>query len=197
MNSKLITFFLLLFLISSLQATVIVLDFTADSSNTFRAEDGFNITAINSGSGTNHFDIFNDAHGNTFNPGGDDDEIHLHGANNAEEILLTEANTTNFNLLSLDVENILIGGAGSWQAIGSNGNSFNFTTTGTINFGSIFFDVSSVTFRSSTIPNVDGASLLTFDNVVIENEGSSAVPEPSTLIFALMGSFVLFYRKRG
>ena len=148
-------------------------------------EDGFRATAINSGSGVNHFDIFNGSPA-----GGRFARLHGNANANAEEVLFDSFGSA-FDLTSIH----FLGISGSvWEMRSSNGAVQPLTTTGIINFsGPGWQNVTFVTMLSTLIPGV--SETIDFDNVTFDNV-PTIIPEPSTAVLLFTALLGLAIRQR-
>ena len=206
-----ITLFLLAVLAmpTLLEATTIVdFDNGTHVSGILYTQNGYRVMAVDSGVGLNHFDI-----GDTefyVPPGpGVDNEIYLHGGNpeppppgyslssggNAEEIVIDRFGQP-FDLVSLDVDRLamdpMIGPF--WEVISSLNIAHLLTTVGSVTFeGPGWSNLSFLTIRSQDLPHLNGDGLF---GVGIDNITLRAVPEPATLLLALVGLALLPRRRR-
>ena len=190
-NKKTIFFAVLSALVLVGQVPADLIDFGTSNLGTVAVydEDNFRFTAIDNGlggGGTNHFDIHDD--------GSLDASLALHGTNgNAEVVRITAIDNSLFSLISF--------GAGTsdvnlWEVVSSSAGSFTLPTGeklyDTTDFGSGFQNVTSITFRSQTIP-LNGSESLGLDLITL-----NSVPEPSSFAFAGLGCLCLIgRRKRG
>lgn len=168
-------------LVPSQASAVVIIDFgTMDlGSLAVYEEDGFRLTAIDNGlAPNNHFDIH----------GGDGDaNLSLHGGDevsyNAEEVVLTAIDNSPFTLLGFGAE---ASEGDLWEMVSSSGALFTFSAGESIytlsEFGTGFSNVTSVTFRSNTIPLMPVTRTFSIDTINI-----GAIPEPGTALLMMIG----------
>ena len=113
-------------------------------------EDGFHV-APNEPTRSSHFDIY-DRDWNTTPD--QDSEINLHGGANSAESVIVTSDSPPFSLLSLDVEFIDFVAPAEWEVVSSSGAVQLLTTTGTVNFGPGFTEITHFTIRSTVVPSV-------------------------------------------
>ena len=177
------------------RAETVVLDFgdgELDAPPTYAppyTEDGFAFSTINQpqpGVEQDHVDIVDKAN----YPNAGERELSIHTGNDGDEVIIDLLGAS-FSVVSLVVEEWQDPSTGIWEAFASNGAQLTFTSLGTVLFDSTFSNITSLTLRSTSVPDLnDFTGYLTVDDITMQ------VPEPSAAALALAAFGGLYLRSR-